>query len=172
MTTMQKLLEMKGDNEFLPVPGKENDIVIEGINEYKGRKYLITFIIFGTRCGYVELTESDVTFLSNKSINGTHIEDILSCEGGITFFGKSHLLKNSNDYWVGFDPEIPYEGRCEQTINKYFPPTQETIRAVHFAISWNKMTNKVPKSYQYMAKECEQLIDQLIALEINQSEQM
>lgn len=172
MTTMQKLLEMKGDMAFFRVPGKENNIVIEGIQEYMGRKYLITFISFGTRCGYIELTQSEVNFFRNKSINGTDIEDILSCSGGITFFGKSHLLENSNDYWIGFDSAHYNEGRCEDTIKKYFLPSEDAICCANFAKEWTELNDGAPRSYGYMVKECERLIDQLMALEINQSEQM
>src|ERR1700691_3384773 len=99
MSCIPKLLELKGDKEFLPV---HDNIVIEGGGKYKDYDYLITFVDYGHRCGYVAIPPLHPVY--NDKSDYPHF----SVHGGITFFEESRFAEEllnhkCADKWIGFD---------------------------------------------------------------------
>jgi|SRR6185503_1029516 len=146
MTCITKILELKGDKEFLPVNSR---IVIEGGGSYKGIEYLITFTEMGTRCGYVAISEP-------------FDYDDIDCHGGLTFFSQSHSAKKlldiaCDDIWIGFDAAHAYDGRSKNTVLKYFG---ETKLSDSFFDCVEPFT--IHRTYNFMENECQSIIDQLI----------
>lgn len=71
MSCISKLLEMKGDKEFLPI---DDHAVVEGGGHYKGYEFLITFVETGYRCGYVAIPpgikyDSDKLYVHGRITN-------------------------------------------------------------------------------------------------------
>lgn len=156
MSCIHKILELKGDKEFLRVPG--HDIVIEHGGTYNNYDYLITFIQFGSRCGYVAIPPNHALNIKDHNIYSCPGFDV---HGEVTFFGKSHISEallpefNCDDIWIGFDTAHAGDYLDYELSNKYFPenkryynrrfhPEFETIRSV-----------------EYMENECKKLIDQI-----------
>ena len=161
MSCITKLLEMKGDKDFLAV---HDQVVIEGGGNYKGFEYLITFTSYGTRCGYVAIPD-DKNYDSSE----------LYVHGGITFEDRTHGAKNllptpCNDMWLGFDAAHFGDMRDMEQAKKYFGGTPrfdatfEMINELHKEVHEMEMRdpNCSHKTFSYMADECKHLIDQII----------
>lgn len=161
MSCITKLLEMKGDAEFLPV---HDQVVIEGGGEYKGYEYLITFTSYGTRCGYVAVP-------AEQDYDSSEIH----AHGGITFEEDNHGAKNllptpCNDMWLGFDAAHWGDMRDMDQAKKYFTgvsrfdATFEILNELHKDV--HAMESQSPqfshKTFEYMENECKSIIEQLI----------
>ncbi len=151
MTCITKLLEMKGDKEFLPYI---DEAVIEGGGNYKGFEYLITFVNLGHRCGYVAIAEP-------KSEDYSYID----CHGGITFQERHHLAKDllstpCNDLWIGFDCAHHNDKQDFETAQKYFGKMDKGMLEI-FELTQG-LTCTVHKSYGFVEEQCQYIIDQLI----------
>lgn len=161
MSCITKILELKGDAEFLPL---HDQVVIEGGGDYKGYEYLITFTSYGTRCGYVAVPpEQD------------YDSSQLDVHGGVTFEENDHGAKNllptpCNDMWIGFDAAHYGDMRDMEQAKKYFgglprfDKTFEIINELHKEV--HEMEMRDPhcshKTFDYMAEQCKFMIDQLI----------
>lgn len=164
MSCITKLLEMKGDNEILPI---HDECVIEGGGTYKGYEYLITFTSHGTRCGYVALKPEETQRFEEESKNGTYYYPDIECHGGVTFFGKEHGAKDllpipCDDSWIGFDCAHAFDGHDKELTQKYFG---KQIFSDEFYSSFSGFglgAEIVHRSYDYVEKHCESIIDQLI----------
>lgn len=165
MTCINKILELKGDQEIFKV----ERIVIEGGGEYKGYEFLVTFTDMGFRCGYVAVPPTHpVHSFFNEDYNYPELE----CHGGVTFFGKSHLaellIENPcEDKWVGFDC-----GHCEdltdlKTFDKYFPEADKFQRDYVDGNSSKKSTiwPMEMRTKDYVIENCKRMIDELITKE-------
>ena len=74
MSCITQLLEMKGDQPFLKA---DDSVVIEGGGVYKGYEYLIVFVSYGHRCGYVALKEAETErFLKEKAEERYYYPDL------------------------------------------------------------------------------------------------
>jgi hypothetical protein len=179
VSCIPKILELKGDKEFLPIIDPENKreradhgLTVEGGGEYKGYHYLITFTGCAHRCGYVALppdhplSDEDLELTSNSPPEPYE----LLVHGGITFHGKgTHLLERlfpnqplCEDVWLGFDAAHYQDGKdwekhakyygedCMKALSSCFEPIREFSR------------NEKVRTYKYMEKQCKNLIDQLI----------
>jgi hypothetical protein len=159
MSCITKLLELKGDKEFLPV---SQQIVIEGGGKYKDHEYLITFTSRGHRCGYVALSTEEAEKNKEDEIG-------LGCHGGITFFGNDHDAKSlldipCDDVWVGFDAMHHMDSPCKKTAMKYF---ESISRAkMLYMDETEEIMEKYGehRTYEYMEQECKKIIDQLNSL--------
>lgn len=160
MSCITKLLEIKGEKEFLPCHSQSG---IEGGGVYKGYEYIISFTSMGHRCGYVAIPDG---------ICGNY-ED-LDCHGGITFEGNDHGFKDlldtpCADLWVGFDAAHCDDLGNLETAMKYFGHIEQSRRSIE---ALNSVTEQsyialhklgcVHRTYEYMEKECHHIIDQLI----------
>ena len=112
MSCIPRILELKGDKEFLAVPTKTEimrGVIIEDGGHYKGYDYLITFNDMGFRCGYVAISPDHPFYNKNLTGYSDNEEDFLiDVHGGITFFEKHSmaelLVKHPcEDKWIGFD---------------------------------------------------------------------
>lgn len=155
MSCIPKILAVKGDEEFIPVrypDGPQNCMVIEGGGTYKGFDYLIVFLAFGHRCGYIAI-DSEMKLDTKQII----------CHGGITFEESFHMAKKvledySDEVWIGFDAgHEKYDKGCWYTCEKYFG-SDAWHRKSH--PSFNK-PNATHKTYIWMENECKAIIDQL-----------
>jgi hypothetical protein len=158
MSCIPKILSLKGDKEFIV----DGEIAIEGGGNYKGYDFLITFVSYGHRCGYVAVPSNHA--ICNKKYE--HRYPDLNVHGGITYFDKSRFeeLIDSpvcDDKWIGFDAGHYYDLQDIEQSEKYFGE-----------IEWVKFRKNNPmpidekiakhRSYKYMVKNCKNLIDQLI----------
>jgi len=160
MSCITKLLEIKGDREILPIHKRA---VIEGGGNYKGFEYLVTFTQYGTRCGYVAIPDG---------FRGDYTD--IDCHGGVTFSERDHGAKDllpiaCNDLWIGFDCAHWGDMRDLETSKKYFPEDMaiEMYQELHKEI--HEMEKQDPhfshKTYDYVEKECQSIIDQLLGSE-------
>lgn len=144
MSCITKLLEIKGDKEILAVNDR---VVIEGGGNYKNYEYLIVFTSSGHRCGYVAIPEE-------VKIDSDNID----CHGGITFESKDHDAKDllpipCNDTWIGFDAAHFNDDPCHATARKYFGNEYS---------GFPTRKGSTHKTYNFMKKECQHIIDQLV----------
>lgn len=165
MSCITKLLELKGDKEFLPV---HDEVVIEGGSTYKDYEYLITFTRSGHRCGYVALkTKESDKFIEDAGKDEYYYPN-LDCHGGVTFFDENHGAKDllpipCNDIWIGFDAAHCDDGKCFNTAKRYFPNQVERISKLEqFYQGFDSFDDITHKSYEYMENECKGIIEQLI----------
>jgi len=148
MGSISELLKLKGEKEFFR---SENSVmVIEGGGIYKEIEYLITFNIFGFRCGYVSINDEDI----ERDINA-YVE--------ITFRGRGHRLKEfmsspCNDFWIGFDAGHCDDSPCYSTAAKYFPEKKDYYLNLLKDDIWDSEDHK---SYEFMENECKSIIEQL-----------
>jgi len=171
MSCITKLLELKGDKEILPIC---DDVVIEGGGNYKDYEYLIVFIRNGHRCGYVAVKEHEATRFLEEIQNEDNYSSYpdLSCHGGVTFFDNSHRAKEllpfvCSDYWVGFDAAHCWDKKCLDTSKKYFPEALNRISELEKFYSEFPVFNTTHKSYEYIENECFNIIEQLIAQNVD-----
>ncbi len=161
MSCITKILELKGDKEFLPVHDK---LVIEGGGNYMGFEYLITFTQYGTRCGYVAIPP-----------NFKYDSDELNVHGGITFEGEDHGAKillsvSCNDVWIGFDAAHLGDTRDFDKAREYFSENEKELLGINLMEELHKEIAEIEredpefshKSFDYMVNECLSVIDQLI----------
>ncbi len=157
MSCISELLKLKGDKEFLPI---NDHAVIEGGGVYLGYEYLITFTQFGTRCGYVALPDNH---------HGDNAE--LVCHGGITFNSQFHDAKqllstnHCDDLWLGFDANHFDDSPDLDLALKYMPDSGFVKCLIEHREHKLKADTATHKSYKYMVKECEHLIEQLFGIE-------
>lgn len=162
MGCITKILELKGDKEFLLIPETRAEIAIEDGGNYKGYEYLITFNERAFRCGYVAIPPSHPTY----NFEGNYPD--FSVHGGVSFFDKPHLLKeiNCDDKWIGFDAHHSGDLLDIDCQKKYFPGIREAI--ISYSEEFNEIYSKsfsTIKSKEYMIQECKNLIDQLIDID-------
>lgn len=166
VSCITKLLEMKGDDEILPI---HEECVIEGGGTYKGYEYLITFTSQGTRCGYVALKpEETQKFLKEREGQSYYYPD-LDCHGGVTFFEEAHGAKDllptpCNDFWVGFDCAHAGDGHDKELTEKYFKRTifsDEYYKAMEEFTLRGEVTHK---TFKYVEDDCKSIIEQLIGM--------
>lgn len=161
MSCITKLLEMKGDAEFMPI---HDQVVIEGGGTYKGYEYLITFTYYGTRCGYVAIP-ADQDYDSNE----------INVHGGVTFEEDNHGAKNllptpCSDIWLGFDAAHWGDSRNIPLAKKYFGHDEKQnmkmaiMEEIHKEV--DEMERNDPhfshKTFGYMEDQCKSVIEQLI----------
>ena len=160
MSCITKILELKGDKEFLPCHLQSG---IEGGGVYQGYEYIISFTSMGHRCGYVAIPDG---------ISGNY-EDLV-CHGGITFEGNDHGFKDlldtpCADLWVGFDAAHCDDLGNLETAMKYFGQIEQSRRSIEVLHSVTEQSyielhklGCVHRSYEYMEQQCHHIIDQLI----------
>jgi hypothetical protein len=164
MSCITKLLEMKGDNEILPI---HDECVIEGGGTYKGYEYLITFTSHGTRCGYVALKPEETERFENERNNEQYYYPDLYCHGGLTFYGNEHGAKDlltipCNDTWIGFDCAHAGDGYDKELTKRYFGKQTFSDDFYETFAGFALNGEVVHRSYQYVEQDCHSLIDQLI----------
>lgn len=171
MSCITKLLELKGNKEFLPV---NDHVVIEGGGNYKDYEYLITFTSNGFRCGYVGLKEKETEIFENEKKNyGGCYYPSLECHCGVTFYDDHRSIKKilpikCNDLWVGFDCGHYDDGLDIHLVDKYFPDIDEKFKPTkERALLFGGLS---AQSYEYVEKDCMSIIDQLISKMENVSE--
>ncbi len=148
MTCITKILELKGDKDFLPINSR---VVVEAGGNYRGFEYLITFTEMGTRCGYVAISNPDDFDLEN-----------IDCHGGLTFSATTHNAKKlldvaCDDLWIGFDAAHAYDGNCRETTLKYFGKLPLS------ASFYDRDKEEIHRTYEFMEFECKSIIDQLLS---------
>lgn len=161
MSCIKKILELKGDKDFIKAPNNEN-VMVEGGGEYRGLDYLIVFVDYGHRCGYVAIDSShkfynlDAIYDSDLKYNWN-----LNVHGGITFYDHQPFIKNDcKDIWFGFDMAHCDDKQCLETIKKYWPK-----KDLSFQYELNKkypLPCQVHRDFEYVEGECKRLIDQLV----------
>lgn len=166
MSCITKLLEMKGDNEILPI---HNECVIEGGGTYKGYEYLITFTSHGTRCGYVALKQEESNKFQQESGDESYYYPDLDCHGGITFFGEAHGAKDllptpCNDLWVGFDCAHAGDGYDKELTKKYFSKQTFSDEFYESMAGFGLIGEITHKNFKYVEDNCKSIIDQLIGM--------
>lgn len=135
-------------------------IMIEGGGEYRGYEYLVTFTHLGTRCGYVALPPG------HKLNSCVDYDDIpVHCHGGITFYSHDHGLKSllsqpCIDKWIGFDCAHCYDGHDWEKVAEVFGEKAALSR--EYLSAMDDFPEVTRKSYDFVVKECQSIIDQLI----------
>lgn len=154
MSCITKLLELKGDRDFLPITNEPDySTVIEGGGSYKDHEYIIVFTSRGFRCAYVA---------TNQDIDTS--DDSIECHGGITFSASDHMAKDllpvpCSDNWIGIDAAHYLDLSCAETTNKYFGHTKYVYKNYKDDI---RECQPEHRSYIYMESECRKIIDQLV----------
>lgn len=147
--------------------------VVEAVGAYCDHLYCVTLNVMGLRKAYVEISPSHPLYDDDTAIGN------LVVHGGVTFVGSpssivSQALRGhcGDEKWIGFDtvhhedewdlaaasrhfPDSPFKRWDLKEVLKYSPFAPELVEA---SIQWAFGT---VKSTDYMAKECQQLIDQL-----------
>lgn len=163
MSCITQILKLKGDEPFMKY---DDSTVVEGGGIYKGYEYLIIFVSYGHRCGYVALKEPETErFLKEKGEDKYYYPD-LDCHGDVTFFEKTHRLKSllpipCDDFWIGFDAAHCWDKPCVKTIEKYFGNTDYLKFKKENAWMDIHDDDAAHRSYKYMELECLKVIDQL-----------
>lgn len=157
MTCITKLLEEKGNKEFIISP-LCSGVAIEGGGKYKNYEWLVVLNDMAFRCAYVAIPKFHPAYVSDEDYPSYQVH------GGVTFFGEPHLIKSEcDDMWIGFDAGHAYDKKDIQCATKYFGENNETIKYVEKDY-WDKMFNAPNasiKTFSYMESECKKLIDQL-----------
>jgi len=189
MSCIPKILDLKGNKEYLSVPSKKNSndcigVVIEDGGHYKGFDFLVTFNDMGFRCGYVALPLSHVANNHKKDYPDYDVH------GGITFYDKNHFSKlffgedACKDKWLGFDCGHAGDFCDLEKAKEYFKDNKNIFRGI---IEVQKIKQEVaadmernypgylnrknspdyewreyPRTKEYVINECKSLIDQLI----------
>lgn len=171
MSCITEILKIKGDREFLVLPG----VAVEDGGNYKEYEYLVTFTDRGHRCGYVAIDQSHPFY--SKNVGWDNSPDV-HVHGGVTFFNKgTHIItcvlgKHScEDLWIGFDAMHNGDGRDYELVKKVFCSNAESISSINYI---EKIDRESPimiyegyhKTKEYMVNECKKLIDQLIEAKV------
>lgn len=168
MSCIIKLLEMKGDQEFLPV---NDSVVIEGGGTYKEHEYLIVFTSGGHRCGYVALKPEESSHIQKNTENIDYPDDMVGCHGGVTFYDNFHAAKDllpipCDDFWVGFDAAHCYDAPDPDLTEKYFNDSEEAMRKRKWQEEIARYEDCKHRDFAYMESECHRIIDQLNSWEM------
>ncbi len=174
MSCITEILKLKGDREFMFPQG--GWIAVEGGGTYKDHEYIIVLNTNGHRCGYVAIPpehpysqtpEEEREFMGGRKYKHYDYDSLdIECHGGLTFMSPNHGLKDllttaCNDMWIGFDCGHCYDSCDEDAMRKYFgDEAVEEKRS--FINAMNGYPEQTVKTYQYVQKECESIIDQLI----------
>lgn len=175
MSCITEILKLKGDNEVFVPEG--NWIAVEGGGSYKDHEYLIVLNTNGHRCGYVALhPEHKYSQVAPeaKEIASQPFYDYnkleIDCHGGLTFMAPDHGLKEllpvaCNDMWIGFDCGH-CDDRCDiEAHRKYFGEELHIRKKTFFeAMNFPEYADQFIRNYEYVEKECQSIIDQLIAV--------
>jgi hypothetical protein len=164
MSCITKLLEMKGDQEILPI---HDECVIEGGGIYKDYEYLITFTSHGTRCGYVALKPKETEIFDEEKKNEQYYYPDIECHGGATFYGSDHGAKNllpvpCTDVWIGFDCAHAGDGYDKELTKKYFHKQTFSDEFYESMTGFSLRGEVIHRTYDYVEQECQSIIDQLI----------
>jgi hypothetical protein len=158
MSCITKLLELKGDKEFIPSP-EIPEVIIEGGGIYKGFEYLVVLNHSAHRCGYVAIPKD------HPAYNADGYDDIeVNVHGGLTFFGEPHIIESDcGDKWAGFDAGHAYDGYDLNALEKYYGSDDKTVKYMKSRDFYtNPHKDMVIRDFSYMESECKKLIDQLI----------
>lgn len=159
MTLIERLLQMKGDSQFLVL----GNMAIEGGGRYRGFEYIVAFRPFGHRCGYVQIPKEFQ--IENSEY------DHLDVHGDITFFshidgwfdGISDLSEyNKKIFWIGFDTAHAGD-KIDLELSEKLWPTGHPMKGSEAFI----MLGDEPRLYDFMEAQCKHLIDQLVDKKIN-----
>lgn len=189
MSCIPKILELKGDKDFLTVPSIKNlemmrGIVIEGGGNYKDYDFLITFNDMGFRCGYVALPPEHI---ANDCQEDYPEYDV---HGGVTFFDENHFSEAffgedaCKDKWIGFDCGHAQDFNDLELAKVYFKDNELILRGIWLSQRIKqKIENDMERDYpgyidrknspdyewrdelrtkEYVIGQCKSLIDQLI----------
>lgn len=164
MSCITKLLELKGDQDCLPI---HDECVIEGGGIYKDYEYLITFTSHGTRCGYVALKPEETEKFEKKRENEQFYYPDVECHGGVTFYGNDHGAKDllpvpCADFWVGFDCAHAGDGHDKELTQKYFKRQIFSDEFYDTFAGFSLDGIVVHRTFDYVEGECHSIIDQLI----------
>lgn len=163
---IKKVLELKGDKEFLPI---YDQCVCEGGGEYKGYYYMILFIKMW-RCGYVELPPFHPW--TNTIEDDDYSIDIHNIHGGVTYVGSLPGVKTClnidpacGEKLIGFDVNHSDDGMDFESVEKY---GLLGVRETYSSFFDMSREGEEIKDYQYCVKECKEIINQLIDVKIKQ----
>lgn len=167
MGCISDILKLKGDKEFLVIP-EDHHVAIEDGGIYRGYEFLITFNIYGFRCGYVSIEPNHPAF--NKDLEDKD-NDYLKVHGGIKNFFK-HKDYGCKDKWIVFSCTQYGDIFDYSTTMKYFPYTEKIFKSLEDKLekdfpNHKEIMNKFGsiKSKEFVIQECKRLIDQLIEKE-------
>jgi len=184
---IKEILKTKGDKQYLY--SKNTTLVIEEGGNYKNYDWIITFNDLGFRCGYVAIPTDNKLFKKFKK----HTDNLdyfseFDVHGGITYarIGGEKAeqfieINNLDELWLGFDcghagDEEDYELVKiiwnEENFIKHIQELQNIKnRSKNIRNQMYKEFNVPilgewkPRSKEYLKKELEGLIDQLIERE-------
>ena len=164
MSCITEILKLKGESEFLRIPGVDG-IVVEGGGTFKGYEYLITFVSNGHRCGYVAISADHPCYSVGENSYSDPVGYSFYVHGGITFNGRSDIVDSfldisCDDRWLGFDAYHYNDAPCLQTSLKYFGECHRN-KAMRESEDDFKISGTIHRTYEYMEEECKDLIDQL-----------
>ena len=174
MSCIPKILELKGDKDFLLAKEPYNSIAIEHGGVYKGYDYIITLNDIGIRCGYVAVKHDDPVMQETSDYPDFDVH------GGITFFEQHGFVAKLIDHvcedkWLGFDCGHAGDKWDTTTAQKYFTEG-EPARRLHSMIKIKEETHDTMvmdfpnyrddyekiRDVSYTEQECKNFIDQLI----------
>ena len=186
MSCIRKLLDQKGDKEFIKfcIPNSgifcdDNYIAVEAGGNYKGLDWCVTFNDKGFRCGYVAVPAD------HKYANEETCESDLCVHGGVTYCGRPIVPagdEDCGDVWIGFDAYHAFDLRDLSLAMERFPEKRDLIEymiklekeiddRVNEKMSgypgiddWKKekeIRGSV-KTLEYIENEGKQLIDQIV----------
>lgn len=181
MSCIAKLLDLKGEKDFIAAP-RNPDIIIEDGGKYKGFEYITILNSIGFRCGYVAITPDHPLYDFQKNDDPfTYFPD-LDVHGGVTFFEKQHLIESEcNDKWIGFDCGHAGDGwdyniarsRFEKLGNDKAAKSIREVQKIRERVRM-EMEDDHPghtdmmkdfetvKTKEYVIEECKRMIDQLL----------
>jgi hypothetical protein len=158
MGCITKLLELKGDKDFIASP-VQPEIIVEGGGTYKEFEYLVVLNHNAHRCGYVAIPKE------HPAYNAGSYDDIdVEVHGGLTFFSEPHIVESTcEDKWAGFDAGHAYDGHDIDAHERYFGSDDSfqkymRSRPDYYPIMYE---GTVIRDFDYMESECKRMIDQL-----------
>lgn len=165
MTCITKILELKGDKEFLPI----NDVVVvEGGGSYRDYEFLITFVRDGHRCAYVALKQTDVDKFEEELGDATYrYPESISCHWGCSFYDRDSQIKDvlpipCDDMWFGFDAAHCHDKPDLEKSKYYFDYIPLGDYFENGKSIYDKFPEMIHRSYEFMEENCKSIIDQLV----------
>jgi hypothetical protein len=127
---------------------------VELESEYKGYKYVVTFGMYGFRCGYAGVGRSSPLYGSDY----TSAEEFFQVHGGLTYAkGNSEYPIKSDLWWFGFDCGHAEDGIDVDKILEYGLMSEAECRnSIKSYEGWEV------RSVEYVEQECKNMIDQII----------
>lgn len=125
--------------------------------QYKEYWYVVLATPIGHRNGYVALLSDNILLYSKWN----DLEQDINCHGGITYFGDgqwqganiNELLENNPEnkqvFWLGFD-----------TAHSMDAPDPTLMTNPYLSMGFRN--EGIMRTTEYVAKECEDIIDQLV----------